>query len=143
MDHILTIRTLIKQEIVARQCFYYCFVDFKKIIDTIPHDKLCKLLQQLGVPPHLQQAIKTMYTTVYAKVQINGDTHREVLSDIGVKQGCSLSSTLFGLYIDQLETYLDEINKDFPCLFNTVVAIPLMMMMLFYFLNQENSYKDF
>jgi hypothetical protein len=30
---------------------------------------------------------------------------------------------LFGLYIDELETYLDEINGDSPCLFNTMVAM--------------------
>ena len=29
-----------------------------------------------------------MYTAVYAKVQLNGDTHREVMVGIGVKQGC-------------------------------------------------------
>ena len=38
------------------------------------------------------------------------------MSDIGVKTMMS-SPTLFGMYIDELETYLDEINKDFPCLF--------------------------
>jgi len=66
-----------------------------------------------------------MYTTIYAKVRINGDTHGEVMSDIGVKQGCPLSSTLFGLYVDELETYLDEIDMDSPCLFDTVVDILL------------------
>ena len=35
----------------------------------------------------------------------------------------SLSPTLFDLYINELETYLDEINRDSPCLFNKVVAI--------------------
>ena len=34
-------------------------------------------------------------------------------------------STLFGLYIYELDTYLDEIDGDSPCLFNTVVAILL------------------
>ena len=34
----------------------------------------------------------------------------------------SLSPTLFGVYIDELETYLDKINGDSPCLFDTMVA---------------------
>ena len=59
------------------------------------------------------------------KVQINDDTHDEVMSNIGVKQRCPLSPILFGLYIDELETYLDEISGDSPCLFNTMVAILL------------------
>ena len=62
---------------------------------------------------------------IYIEVQIDGDTHDEVMSDIGVKQRCPLSPTLFGLYVDKLETYLDEINRESPCLFNTMVAILL------------------
>jgi hypothetical protein len=49
----------------------------------------------------------------------------EVISNIGVKQGCHLSPTLFGLYVNELETYLDKIDGDSPCLFNTVVVILL------------------
>ena len=66
-----------------------------------------------------------MHTAIYTKVQINGDTHGEVMFDTGVKQGCPLSPTLVNLYIDELQTYLDEFNKDSPCLFYTVVAILL------------------
>ena len=45
------------------------------------------------------------------------------MSNINVKQGCPLFPHSFGLYIDELETYLDKINKDSPCLTNMVVAI--------------------
>lgn len=44
------------------------------------------------------------------------------MHNIGVKQGCPLSTTLFGLYIDELETYLDDIGEDF---FKILVAILL------------------
>ena len=37
----------------------------------------------------------------------------------------SLSATIFYLYIDELETYLDEMDEDSPCLFNVVIAILL------------------
>ena len=53
-----------------------------------------------------------MYIAIYTKVWINGDTHGEVLLmlDIGVKQRCPHSPALFILYIDEFETYFDEIN---------------------------------
>ena len=51
-----------------------------------------------------------MYTIICAKVRINRDTHGEVMSKIGVKQVCPLSPTLFNLYIDELEMYLDKID---------------------------------
>ena len=60
-----------------------------------------------------------MYIAIYAKIQTNGDTHGEVMSNIGVKQQCLLPPppTLFGLYIDELDIYLDKINRDSLCLF--------------------------
>ena len=47
----------------------------------------------------------------------------EVMFDIGLKQGCPLSHILFGLYIDEHETYLDKINMDSPRLYKIAVAI--------------------
>ena len=47
------------------------------------------------------------------------------MSDIGVKQDYPLFPTLVGLYIVELETYLDEIDGDFLYLFSTVVVILL------------------
>ena len=64
-----------------------------------------------------------MYIVVYTKVQVNGDTHGEAMSDIGVKQGCSMSPILFGLHIDEFETYLDKIDRDYMWLFNIMVAL--------------------
>ena len=46
-----------------------------------------------------------------------------LVSDVGVKQGCPLSRTLFGSYIDVLDTYLNEIDWDSLRIFNTVVVI--------------------
>ena len=48
--------------------------------------------QALGMPPtdrrplHLQPIVKAMYITIYAKVQINNNTHGEGMSNISVKQ---------------------------------------------------------
>ena len=56
------------------------------------------------------------------KSKINDDIRGEVLSNIGLQQGCPLSPTLFGLHIDEFETYLD---KDSSCLLKIVVAILL------------------
>ena len=52
----------------------------------VPCDNLWKHLQHLGVPLHLQQVVEVMYTIVYAKVQINGDTYGEVMSNFSVKE---------------------------------------------------------
>jgi hypothetical protein len=79
-----------------------------------------------------------MYTTIYTKVWINNDTHGELMFDIGVMQGCPSPIVM---YIDEPKTYLDKIDKESPCLFNTVVAILRYMTILFYSLNQVQAYK--
>lgn len=88
VDHILTLRILIKQEVFVDCCLYSSFVDFKKeeAFDIAPWDKLWEGLQHLVVPLHLQQVEKMMYTTTLAKIQIEGDTHGEIMSNIGVKK---------------------------------------------------------
>lgn len=48
----------------------------------------------------------------------------------------------FGLYIDELETYLDEIGKNSPHLFNIVVAILLYVDDVVLLLKSRVSYKD-
>ena len=93
LDHILTLCTLIEQEVLVGQYLYYCFANFKKSFDTIMCEKLWACLQQLDVPPYLQQAMKAMYTMVFTKVKINGNTHGQEMSNIGVKQGWPVPPT--------------------------------------------------
>ena len=61
--------------------------------------------------------------------------------EIGGKQWCPHSCTLFGLYIDEFETYMDKINKDFLCLYNPIVIILLKLMMFLCPLIQEQTLK--
>jgi hypothetical protein len=64
-----------------------------------------------------------MYIAIYIKILIIGDTHDEIMSDISVKKMSPLSHAIW--LIHKLERYLDAINGDSLCLFNTTVAIPL------------------
>ena len=63
----------------------------------------------MGTPPTIKRtntfttSCKSMYTTIYAKLRINMDTHGEVMSNIGVKQGCSLSPTLLAYTLMNLK----------------------------------------
>ena len=71
LDHILTSRTLIEQEVFVGRCLILglLILKKKKTFDTILCDKLWECLQWLGVAPHLQQVVKAMYTVVYAKFE--------------------------------------------------------------------------
>lgn len=105
LDHNLTLCTLNEHEVFVGRYLYSRFVDFEQSFNIVLRDKLWEQLQQLSISLHSQRVVKAMYTTIYASTRINGDTHDVIMYDVGVKQGCCLSPTLFSLYIDALETY--------------------------------------
>ena len=67
---------------------------------------LWQVLQRLGVHDGMLAAIKSIYKDSELSMNINGRVGHAVASQNGVKQGCPLSPTLFGLFADGLHRYL-------------------------------------
>ena len=65
-------------------------------------------LEALGVPIDMQWGIYALYEFVSGKVRSPKGLSEAVASTIGVKQGCPLSPTLFGLYIDEVSHYIER-----------------------------------
>ena len=86
---------------------FCCFVDFKKAFDIVLRGKLWHRMEELEVPMHLRAVVHRLYEDVKVKIQTSTGISESFRSDIGVKQGCPLSPTLFGLYIDKLEEWLN------------------------------------
>eukprot|EP00887_Chlorella_sp_A99_P005061 scaffold36.g5061.t1 len=80
-----------------------CFVDFKQAYDRVPHDRLWEWLREIGVGAGWLAAAQAIYADV--PMTVAGGSH-VIQTTIGVKQGCPLSPSLFGLYIDSLEAEL-------------------------------------
>ena len=87
---------------------FCCFVDFRKAFDMVPRYNLWNRLEELKVPPQLRTVAIRLYENVIAKLNINEGWLKDIKCNIGVKQGCPLSPTLFGIYIDKLEGCLEE-----------------------------------
>ena len=87
---------------------YCCFVDFKKAFDTVPRDGLWERMQMLGVPIELCMGIYRLYERVVCHLKSTNGFSQAFVSNMGVKQGCPLSPTLFGLCIDELEEMILE-----------------------------------
>jgi hypothetical protein len=85
----------------------FFFVDFKKAFDTVPRDKLWHRMEEFGVPIHLRAVVHRIYDEVKVKIKMSVGISKSFSSDIRVKQGFPLSPTLFGLYIDKLEEWLN------------------------------------
>ena len=106
IDHVFVLRCLIDGAKVRKKRLYCCFVDFRKAFDTVPRERLFRRLQDLGVPSDMIWAIYALYERVTGRVRCPGGLSEALSSTIGVKQGCPLSPTLFGLYIDEISDYI-------------------------------------
>lgn len=104
VDHSITLRHIIEKAWARKDEVFCCFVDFKKAFDTIPRDKLWARMEELGIPANLRVVVHKMYEEVRPKIRTAECISKCFRSDVGVKQGCLLSPTLFSIYIDKLTT---------------------------------------
>ena len=93
---------------------YCCFVDFKKAFDTVPRAGLWQQMRELGVPNDLCMGIYRIYQRVLCRLKGCNGISQVFESNMGVKQGCPLSPTLFGLCISNLEEILHMGMKKNP-----------------------------
>ncbi len=108
-DHIHTLHTLINEHVKQTKNgkIFACFIDFKKAFDSIWHDGLYYKFLQSGVGGKVYDIIKSMYSNNKCAIRI-GNKHTDFFTQKrGVRQGCSLSPTLFNIYINELAVLLD------------------------------------
>ena len=74
---------------------YFCFIDYAKTLDCVDHNKLWKILQEMGIPDHLTCLLKNLYAGQEATVRTGHGTTDWFQIGKRVHQGCILSSYLF------------------------------------------------
>ena len=79
---------------------YFCFVDYAKAFDCVDHNKLWKILQEMGIPDHLTCLLRYLYTGEETSVRTGHGTTDWLQIGKGVPQGCILSPCLFYLYVE-------------------------------------------
>jgi hypothetical protein len=112
VDHYITLRHIIEKTWEKKEEVFCCFVDFRKAFDTVPREKIWSKMEELGVPRHLRAVVHRMYEEVKVKIITSAGISESFRSDIGFKQGCPLSPTLFGLYIDKVEEWINSQGGD-------------------------------
>ena len=74
---------------------YFCFIDYAKCFDCVDHNKLWKILEEMGIPDHLTCLLRTLYAGQEATVRTGHGTTDWFQIGKGVRQGYILSPCLF------------------------------------------------
>ena len=81
---------------------YFCFIDYAKAFDCVHHNKLWKILKEMGIPDHLTFLLRNLYAGQEATVRTGHGTTDWFQIGKGVCQGCILSPCLFKLYAENI-----------------------------------------
>ena len=89
---------------------YFCFIDYTKAFDCVDHNKLWKVLKEMGIPNHLTCLLRNLYAGQEATVRTGHETTDRVQIRKGVRHSCILSPCLFNLYTEYImqNARLDE-----------------------------------
>ena len=79
---------------------YFCFIDYPKAFDCVDHNKLWKILREMGIPDHITWLLRNLYSGQEETVRTRHGTTHWLQIRTGVHQGCILSSCLFNLYAE-------------------------------------------
>ena len=60
-DQIANIHWIIKKAIEFQKNIYFCFIDYAKAFDCVDHNKLWKILKEMGIPNHLTCLLRNLY----------------------------------------------------------------------------------
>ena len=109
-DQIADIRWIIKKAREFQKNIYFCFIDYPKAFDCMDHNKLWKILKEMGIPDHRICLLRNLYAGQQATVRTGHGTTDWFQIGKGVCQGCILSPCLFNLYVDYImrNVRLDE-----------------------------------
>ena len=101
-DRIANICWIIKNSREFQRNIYFCFFDYAKVFDCVDHNKLWKILKEMGIPDHLTCLLRNLYAGQEATVRTGHGTTDWFQTGKGVGQGCILSLCLFNLYAEYI-----------------------------------------
>ena len=73
---------------------YFCLIEYAKAFDCVDHNKLQKILQEMGIPDHLTCLLRNLHASQEATVRMGHGTTDWFQIGKGVRQGCVLSPCL-------------------------------------------------
>ena len=89
---------------------YFCSIDYAKAFDCVDHNKLCKVLKEMGILDHLTCLLRNLYAHQEATARTRHGTMDWFQIGKGLYQGCIFSPCIINLYAEHIiqNSRLDE-----------------------------------
>ena len=109
-DQIANICWIIEKVREFQKNIYFYFIDYTKAFDCVDHNKLWKILKEMGIPDHLTCLLRNLYAGQEAIVRTRQGIMDWFQIGKGVHQGCILLACLFNLCAEHImwNARLDE-----------------------------------
>ena len=101
-DQIANILCFMEKAREGQNNIYFCFIDYTKAFNCVDHNKLWKILKEMGIPDHLTCLLRSLYAGQEATVRTGHGTTDWFQIGKGVRQGCILSPSLFNSYAEHI-----------------------------------------
>ena len=101
-DQIANICWIIEKVGEFKKNIYFCFIDYAKTFDCVDHNKLWKILKEMGIPDHLICLLRNLYAGQEATVRTGHGTTNWFQIGKVVHQDCTLPPWLFNLYAEYI-----------------------------------------
>ena len=101
-DQIANIRWIIKKAREFQKNIYFCFIDYAKAFNCVDHNKLWRILQEMGISDHLTCLQRNLYAGQETTVRAGHGTTDWFQIGKGECQGYILSPCLFNLYTEYI-----------------------------------------
>ena len=109
-EQIANIHWIVEKAKEFQKNIYFCFIEYAKAFDCVDHNKLWKIVEEMGIPDHLTCFMRNMYAGQEAAVRTRHGTMDWFQIGKGVHQGCILSACVFSLSAEYImrNSGLDE-----------------------------------
>ena len=101
-DQIANIHWIIKKAREFQKNIYFCFIGYAKAFDCMDHNKLWKILKEMGTPDNMTCLLRNLHGGQEAIVRTGHGTIVWFQIGKGVYQVCILSPCLFNLYAEYI-----------------------------------------
>ena len=101
-DQVANIRWISEKAREFQKNIYFCLIDYAKASDCVDHNKLWKILKEMGIPDHLTCLLRNLYAGQEASVRTGHGTTDWFQIGKGVCPGCILSPCLLNLHAEYI-----------------------------------------